>query len=92
MLQIHIHSYPNHNHVYCCSGEMPTPVSLPSIKRQKELEEEEHQQMMKDKPSVSLQSNYRNFRNVSYGKKGGVVEKCYIVLCVYEWLDELHFR
>lgn len=32
---------------------MPAPVALPSIKRQKELEEEEQQQMMDNKPSVS---------------------------------------
>ena len=32
---------------------MPAPATLPSMKRQKELEEEEHQQMINDKPSVS---------------------------------------
>jgi len=49
-------------HLYCSipfsfavshSGEMPAPVSLPSIKRQKELEEEEQQQLMNNKASVS---------------------------------------
>lgn len=39
--------------LYSHSGEMPAPVSLPSIKRQRELEEEELQQMMSNKPSVS---------------------------------------
>lgn len=37
-------------------GEMPAPVTLPSIKRQKELDEEEHQQMMNNKPSLTVLS------------------------------------
>ena len=44
--------------LYRHSGEMPTPVSLPSIKRQKELEEEEQQKLMEDKPSVSPLNMY----------------------------------